>query len=131
MVDTYEDVVVVHNFEDAEKYIMDHDGELRITGGTCQRVSPVFIKGIINKMRLIKFYGGMTDEYEIIKTNAPDNIICAAINENSMGNTNPYDLITKSGYSLEIIGCQDDFDDKPIPKCDVLIDTYELENIGQ
>ena len=28
--DTYEDIVVVHNYEDAEKYIMDHDGELRI-----------------------------------------------------------------------------------------------------
>lgn len=84
-------------------------------------------------MRLIKIYSGMTEEYEIIKTDAPYNIICDAINvnENSMGNTNPYDLITKSGYSLEIIGCQDDFDNKPIPKCDVLIDTYELENIGQ
>ena len=28
--ETYEDIVVVHNYEDAEKYIMDHDGELRI-----------------------------------------------------------------------------------------------------
>lgn len=28
--ETYEDIVVVHNYEDAEKYIMNHDGELRI-----------------------------------------------------------------------------------------------------
>lgn len=28
--ETYEDVVVVHNYKDAEKYIMDHDEELRI-----------------------------------------------------------------------------------------------------
>lgn len=28
--ETYEDVVVVHSYEDAEKYIIDHDEELRI-----------------------------------------------------------------------------------------------------
>lgn len=28
--ETYEDVVVVHNYKDAEKYIIDHDEELRI-----------------------------------------------------------------------------------------------------
>lgn len=28
--ETYENVVVVHSFEDAEKYIMNHDEELRI-----------------------------------------------------------------------------------------------------
>lgn len=33
--ETYKDIMVVHNYEDAEKYIMDHDGELRITGDAC------------------------------------------------------------------------------------------------
>lgn len=28
--ETYEDIVVVHRYEDAEKYIIDHDEELRI-----------------------------------------------------------------------------------------------------
>ena len=28
--ETYEDVVVVHSYEDAENYIIDHDEELRI-----------------------------------------------------------------------------------------------------
>lgn len=28
--ETYEDVVIVHSYEDAENYIMNHDEELRI-----------------------------------------------------------------------------------------------------
>ena len=33
--DTYEDVVLVHSYEAAEKYIINHDGEFRITGDAC------------------------------------------------------------------------------------------------
>lgn len=68
------------------------------------------------KFRNIKITAGMTMEYEIISTNAPDDVIEKQLKENSCleeegeAINNPYEVIEAMGYKAICIGSQDDFD---------------------
>lgn len=68
------------------------------------------------KFRNIKITAGMTMEYEIITTNAPDCVIEANLKYNSCLQeegekiNNPYEVIEAMGYKAICIGSQDDFD---------------------
>ena len=69
-------------------------------------------------IRIIKVFAGMTGEFELIKTDAPDCIIEEQLERNSKKAEecipihNPYNIMEKNGYSVEIMGCQDDFSDE-------------------
>jgi len=63
----------------------------------------------------------MSDEYEIIRTNAPDKAIENQLKEYDNGE--PYELLTNSGYTVDVIGCQYDFDDGQ-PEIDKEFDMY-------
>lgn len=79
------------------------------------------IHGDIKSMyRTIKIVAGMMGEYEIIRTNAPDEVI-----EKQLANTNQmqengkeiadtYGFIKAEGYICNILGCQDDFDEEQL-----------------
>lgn len=68
------------------------------------------------KYRLVKFSAGMTNEFEIIITNAPDCVIEANLKYNSCleeegeAINNPYEVIEVMGYKAICIGSQNDFD---------------------
>lgn len=68
------------------------------------------------KYRLIKFSAGMTNDFEIIITNAPDCVIEANLKYNSCLQeeretiNNPYEVIEAMGYKAICIGSQNDFD---------------------
>jgi len=63
--------------------------------------------------RTIKITAGMTSEFEIIYTAAPDEVIeeqlreNAAREENGISIEDAYDLIKEKGYEVDILGCQD------------------------
>lgn len=84
-------------------------------------------------MQTIKLMAGMTNEYEIIKTDAPINLINQQLRQNNelqeslkAGYFDPYLLLTESGYEVEIIGCQDDFDQQEI-EIDIELDYYNYQ----
>lgn len=66
--------------------------------------------------RVVKITAGMTTEFEVISTDAPMEIIEEQLTVNSarqdegMEINNPYDIIEEYGYVVNILGCQDDFD---------------------
>ena len=66
--------------------------------------------------RTIKITAGMTQEFEIISTDAPDSVIKAqltytsACQEDGEQIENPYSVIEAMGYTVNCLGCQDDFD---------------------
>lgn len=66
--------------------------------------------------RKIKLYAGMTGEYEVISTNAPDELIIRQMTATMQSNdiNNPYGLIEEAGYTVDVLGCQDDYDDGEI-----------------
>lgn len=78
----------------------------------------------------IKLYAGMTGEYEIIRTAAPKHLIEQQLirnnelSENGITIGNPYDLLEQNGYTVEIVGCQDDFDETEI-ELDYELDYYD------
>lgn len=67
-------------------------------------------------MKVVKITAGMTMEFEVISTDAPMDIIEEQLTVNSarqdegMEISNPYDIIEEYGYVVNILGCQDDFD---------------------
>lgn len=66
-----------------------------------------------NEFRMIKLNAGITMEFEVIETNAPDSVIIAnmtyisACQENGEQIDNPYAVIEAMGYGVELIGNQD------------------------
>ena len=72
-------------------------------------------------MRTTKIYSGMTEEYEIIRTDAPNQVIEEQLKRYYDGE--PYELLTNSGYAVEIVGSQYDFDDG-LPDIDKEFDLY-------
>lgn len=73
-------------------------------------------------MRTIKIYSGMAEEYEIIRTDAPNQVIEEQLKRYYDGE--PYELLTNSGYTVDVIGCQYDFDDG-LPEIDKSFDLYD------
>lgn len=94
------------------------------------------IKNIARKegFRTVKLYGGMTGEFELISTDAPNSVIKAqltytsACQENGEKIENPYSVIEAMGYVVNVLGCQDDFDEEDIKNAiiDAEFDYYEF-----
>ena len=68
-------------------------------------------------MKTVKLYAGMTGEYEVIRTNAPKELIEQqltknnVLEENNKTVINPYDLLEQNGYTVELVcSCIDDID---------------------
>ena len=80
--------------------------------------------------RTIKITAGMTSEYEIIWTNAPDEVIerqlanTSQLQENGKEIADTYGFIKAEGYICNILGCQDDFDEEQ-PIIDKNFDYYD------
>lgn len=68
--------------------------------------------------RMIKITAGMTGEFEIISTNAPDQLIEKQLKDNIKREENlkpienPYGIIEKEGYTVNLIGCHS-IDEEP------------------
>lgn len=80
--------------------------------------------------KIVKIYGGMDFEFELIKTNAPKELVEKQIKinckkmENGEYIDNSYDYLEKNGYSVEFIGSHDtcDLEDFDI---DYSLDMYD------
>ena len=80
-----------------------------------------------NGYRTIKITAGMTQEFEIISTNAPDHVIKAQLmyisaceEEGKEIPENPYGMIEEFGYVANVIGSQDSLTAEDLQ--DVIID---------
>lgn len=84
--------------------------------------------------RTIKITAGMTQEFEIIWTDAPDYVIKAQLTYNNAceeeGKTieNPYYVIEELGYTANCLGCQVDFDSEDMETAiiDAEFDYYDI-----
>lgn len=84
--------------------------------------------------RTVKFTAGMTQEFEIISTDAPDSVIKANLQyintceETGEKIENPYAVIEAMGFKVNCLGCQDDFDSEDMEKAiiDTEFDYYNL-----
>lgn len=90
----------------------------------------------MNGYRTIKITAGMTQEFEIISTNAPDYVIKAQLmyiavceEEGKQVPENPYGMIEEFGYTVNLIGCQDDFDSEDMKTAiiDKEFDYYDFQ----
>ena len=86
--------------------------------------------------RTIKITAGMTQEFEIISTNAPDHVIKAQLmyiaaceEEGKEVPENPYGIIEEFGYTVNLIGCQDDLSQEDLEEAiiDKEFDYYNFE----
>lgn len=76
-------------------------------------------------MKIYKLYAGMTGEFEILKTDAPEKIVIeyiqACITE-TLPNNDPNLFFAQKNYSVEFLACQ--FEDD-IASIDQEIDVYD------
>lgn len=89
----------------------------------------------IDGFRTVKIKAGMTQEFELISTDAPDNVIKTQLmyistceEEGKQVPENPYGMIEEFGYTVNCIGCQDDFDSEDMKTAiiDAEFDYYDL-----
>lgn len=76
-------------------------------------------------MNTIKLYAGMTGEFEVLKTDAPENIVIdyiVACSNMTLPENDPELFFTEKGYHIEFLGCQ--YDDLEI-NFDKEIDIYD------
>ena len=80
-----------------------------------------------NGYRTIKITAGMTQEFEIIWRNAPDQVIKAQLmyivaceEEGKQVSENPYGMIEEFGYVVNVIGSQDSLTTEDLE--DVIVD---------
>ena len=78
-------------------------------------------KEIKEGLRTIKMTAGMTQEFEIIKTTAPDHVIKAQLmyisaceEEGKEVPENPYDMIVEFGYYVTVVGSQDSLSEEDL-----------------
>lgn len=84
--------------------------------------------------RTVKITAGMTGEFEIISTNAPDSLIEEQLKSNSAMMKKgfviekPYGIIEVNGFVANVLGCQDDFDSEDMETAiiDAEFDYYDL-----
>ena len=88
-----------------------------------------------SSFRTVKIAAGMTQEFEIIRTDAPDHVIKAQLmyisaceEEGKEVPKNPYGIVENFGYVVSVIGCQDDFDFDALDELiiDAEFDYYDL-----
>lgn len=80
--------------------------------------------------KIYKLYGGMTGEFEVLKTNAPKEVVIEYIVSASnltLPEDDPELFFTQKGYMVEFLWSQnDDLDDEVVDKVvDEEIDTYD------
>ena len=89
----------------------------------------------MNGYRTIKITSGMTQEFEIIWTNAPDHVIKAQLmyiaaceEEGKQVHENPYGMIEEFGYVANVIGSQDSLTTEDLEDAiiDAEFDCYDL-----
>lgn len=89
--------------------------------------------------RTIKITAGMTQEFEIIWTNAPDHVIKAQLmyiavceEEGKQVPQNPYGMIEEFGYVANVIGSQDSLTTEDLEDAiiDAEFDYYDLQEGG-
>lgn len=84
--------------------------------------------------RTIKITAGMTQEFEIISTDAPDSVIKANLQyintceESGEQIENPYDVIEAMGFKVNCLGCQDDFDSEDMETA-IIDEEFDYYNI--
>ena len=85
--------------------------------------------------RTIKITAGMTQEFEIISTDAPNHVIKAQLmyisaceEEGKQVPENPYGMIEEFGHTVNVLGCQDDFSSEDLEAAiiDEEFDYYEF-----
>ena len=90
----------------------------------------------MNGYRTIKITAGMTQEFEIIWTNAPDHVIKAQLmyiaaceEEGKQVLENPYGMIEEFGYVVNVIGSQDSLTTEDLEDAiiDAEFDYYDLQ----
>lgn len=85
-----------------------------------------------NKFRIVKLNAGMTMEFEVIETNAPDSVIMAnmtyisACQESGEQIDNPYAIIESMGYCAELIGDQNTILEPSEQEIDAEFDYYDF-----
>ena len=88
-----------------------------------------------NGYRTIKITAGMTQEFEILWTNAPDHVIKAQLmyisaceEEGKEVSENPYGMIEEFGYMANVIGSQDSLSEEDMEDAiiDAEFDYYNL-----
>lgn len=85
--------------------------------------------------RTVKITAGMTQEFELISTDAPDHVIKAQLlyisaceEEGKKVPENPYGMIEEFGYTVHHIGCQDDFDSEDLETV-VIDEEFDYNNL--
>lgn len=76
-------------------------------------------------MRTIKLYAGMTGEFEILRSDAPDSVIIQyiqACNTDILPENDPDLFFSLSGYFVQFLACQ--YDDCEEIEIDIEFDTY-------
>lgn len=108
------------------KILEEHNYDI---GELVERMKEVAVN---KKYRNVKLSAGLTGEYEIIRTDAPDSAIKAeivyfnAVTEVGDWKSDiEYPIITALGYNVECLGCHMDFDEEEIIKVDIEFDRYE------
>lgn len=87
--------------------------------------------------RVIKFISGMTDEYEIIRTDAPKNVIekqlIDIVTKEEHGETieNPYGIIEEAGYNVEPISSNIDSIEISDNEISEIYDYYDYDAIEE
>lgn len=83
-------------------------------------------------MATIKIIAGMTGEYEIIRTNAPTELLEQqlklnnTLEENGERINNPYDLLEQKSYEVEIVASSSDDLDIGELLIDYVLDYYDF-----
>ena len=131
----------------AHVILSSHNDIIVVWGGAEGRENPEVLK-LIDKakdelrknnsskiFRTVKITAGMTQEFEIIMTDAPDHVLKAQLmyisaceEEGRAVPENSYSMVEEFGYSVTLIGSQDDFscDDLDEIIVDVEFDYYDL-----
>ena len=79
-------------------------------------------------MKIYKIYGGMTGEYEIFRTDAPENVVieyvwsCA---NDMLPDNDPNLFFEKRGYKVDFFACQYSDDKEEGLTVDKKIDMYD------
>lgn len=79
-------------------------------------------------MKTYKLYAGMTGEFEILNTNAPESVVIGYIiasGNMSLPADDPEKFFADRGYSVDFLACQDDDDLSEEIAVDQEIDVYD------
>lgn len=105
-----------------QSILLKHDTEGCSLRGTRNEIADEFRDETESKsnLRIIKLFAGLTEEFEIIETDAPDSVIVANISyinnclENASFPEDPYEVIKAMGYHVTLMGSHEDYDNEVV-----------------